>query len=119
MATITTDCASCGRSFFHVTTGGQYPKYCMECDIRIKRRQNRERVARHRKAAQLRDAYAQTPVQEAFKGAEHDLPRPDYSKAQEYIRSAEFAEHLEEIIAPLSEEVQMFWREKLRSSAGL
>lgn len=119
MATITADCASCGSSFFHVTTGGQYPKYCMECDIRIKRKQNRERVARHRKAAQLRDSCERTLVPEAFEGAEHNLPRPDYSKAQDYIRSAEFAERLEELIAPLSEEAQMFWREKLRSSAGL
>jgi DNA-directed RNA polymerase subunit RPC12/RpoP len=121
MATLQTSCEKCGRWFYFVRedTRGKYPFYCPDCDSRVKLAQNRERVRRHRKANRLREESGVLPVKEQWQETRNEIPRPDYSRAQEYIRSEEFAQHLEKIIAPLSEEAQMFWREKFRKTVGL
>lgn len=106
-------CAKCGAGFFYSTRGGAEPKYCIRCAPIVRRQQTRDRVARHRAMAHMGIPNEQTPVKRAFKGAEHKLAQPDYSRVREYLASPEVRENIESLIASLDEETREWWREKL------
>lgn len=109
-------CKSCKRSFLHgqSSAGGRRPYYCPDCQSTVALKQTRERVRRHRQAQVLREEAV--PVQGPLYSDLDGSPNYTANQVHQYLHSEEFAQRIEELLAPLDEETAQHWRDRFNET---